>query len=397
MHKFRAGIKTAALFTTLFIGSAHIAPAFAQANSIFPSGWDNNVRSRLFMRLGYTSAFTKTKSDDARDITGNVVSRQELKQALNTGLALQADCGSATPTASVADCNRYVNSGDANAYAFAGTLLFGGTSAADPDLNAAPEADSFFGATGLNGIGAPVGIKAKAQRHVGTPTISLGYWLDDSRKWLIEAYVLAAPLNIKIYGDGVRADGVTPNTVNGQHIASTKMLPPLVIGSYNFGDAQSMIRPYVGVGAMYAIFFDGRTTGFFDEYIGGKTTLTTKNTFGFGPFVGISSPINDDWHVNLSVGQVALKATSRLVTSNTQITSQSAVLKDFSATNDQGFADFPNLNQLGEDAWSSGDFTTRLMELVKRNRNSDNLGTYVREQKMKITNTIVTLSIGRSF
>lgn len=402
MHQFRAGLKTAALFTTLVIGSAHVAPAFAQANSIFPSGWDNSVRNRLFMRLGYTSAFTKTKSEEARDLTGDVATRQQLKAALKEGERLAADCTSASPTASAADCQRYVLDGDPNAYVFAGTLLFGGTSYGLSDLNAAPDAvdgtgnGSYFGATGTNGIGVPPGIKARAQRSVGTPTISIGYWLDDNHKWLVEGYVLAAPMSIKIYGDGFRANG-TPNGLNGRHLATTKLLPPLVIGSYHFGARDSVVRPYVGIGAMYAIFFDGRSTQFFDDYQGGKTTVTTKSTFGVGPFVGLSSPLNDTWHVNLSVGQVGLRTTSRLTARNTQITSDSAVLKDIGATGDEGFGDFQNLTKLGEDAWGSGGFTTRLMELVSRVKNSTNQGNFVREQKMKITNTIVSVSVGRSF
>jgi outer membrane protein len=209
--------------------------------------------------------------------------------------------------------------------------------------------------------------------------------------------VLAQPMSIKIEGDGVRADG-TPNTLNGKHIATTKLLPPLVIGSYHFGDRRSLVRPYVGLGAMYAVFFGAKTTAFFDEYQGGKTTISTKNTFGAGPFVGLQSSINDQWHVNLSVGQIALRTTSRLVTSNTNIRSGAAVLNDLhpdilEAIN-VGEELLPPLGTIGD---GTAGVTTMLTELVARNRGQANLGTYVREQKMKITNTIVTISVGRSF
>lgn len=374
-----------------------VSTAFAQS-SIFPTGWDNKVRDRLFMRLGYTQTFTKTKSEEARDITGNVVSLQDFRNAYDLGNAITVTCmaefGNQT-TYTTEECTRlaaYDNSDPGN--------LATDYSPFFRDYAFNIIRDNALVPLGLEGIGTPAGITAKAQKSVGTPTISLGYWLDDDYKWLIEAYVLAAPLKIKIYGGGYRDNGL-PNTLNGKHIATTKLLPPLVIASYNFGDKRSVVRPYVGVGGMYAIFFDGKPTSFFDEYQGGKTTLTTKNTFGFGPFVGVQSPITDAWHVNLSVGQIALKTTSRLVTSGTQMGANSAVLNDLPALVRQAIAD-GNTFWTGSPAdgylQKASNFTDVTMELVKRSKNNaSDLGTFVREQKMKITNTIVTLSVGRSF
>lgn len=365
-----------------------VSTAYAQ-NSIFPTGWDNKVRDRLFMRLGYTASFIKTKADDARDLTGPVVTKQELLDAFTTGNAISVACGAAgdpdTP-----DCNKY------DAYDYDGTAnsyLY--TNATGPVLTSA------LNAYGLNGIGTPPGIKAKAQKVVGTPTISLGYWLDDERKWLLEAYVLAAPLKVKIYGDGVRDDG-SPNSINGKHLATVKLLPPMVVASYNFGDKSSFIRPYVGAGAMYAIFFDQRTTSFFDDYQGGKTSMSTKNTFGFGPFVGLQSPVTDDWHINVSVGQIKLKTTTTLITSNTQVGNGSLVLTDLQSQLRNAISD-------GDTFWAQtvqggplegsrdNKFTNVVMDLVKRNTGKTDFGTFKREQRMTMTNTIVTLSVGRSF
>lgn len=376
--------RTSTAFMVAVAALVAVAPSHAQ-NSIFPEGWDSKVRDRLFMRFGYTNAFMKTKSEEARDITGPVVTRQQLLDALATGNAITVACDQSIATE---ECLRY------SAVDVDGTLNV--TSSYYYTNSAPPILLDALNTLHSNGIGTPPGIKAKAQSSTGTPTISLGYWLDEDRKWLLEGFVLAAPLSVKIYGDGVRDDG-TPNTVNGRHIATTKILPPLVIGSYNFGDRKSIVRPYVGVGAMYAIFFDARTTPFFDEYQGGKTKISTKNTFGVGPFVGLQSAINEDWHVNLSVGQIVLKSDSRLVTSGTQIGNNSQVLNDLpgplrdaiSAGNIQWASTFPGSRD--------NQFTGVLMDLVKKNSNSSDLGTFVREQKMKITSTIVTLSIGRNF
>lgn len=352
----------------------------AEYNSIFPAGWDNNMRSRMFMRIGYVSAFTRTKSEDARDITGFVTSRADLNSAIDTAVRISADCANAVTPANAADCARYDD--------FTGGVYW--DAIVRDILNT-----QGFDADGVAGIGTPAGIKVRAQKQVGTPALSLGYWLDEERNWLIEGFVLAKPLSIKLYGEGKRPDG-TPNSLNGKELVTTKMLPPLVIGSYNFGTPKWPVRPYVGLGVMYAVFFDAKTTSFFDEYQGGKTTVSTRNTLGAGPFVGLQSPLNDDWHVNVSVGQIGLRTTSRLVTSNTTIRSGADVLKDITpnmVTAIQAGDDLVK-NQVGSGTEGA---TTLLTELVARNRGQANLGTYVREQKVRINNTLVNISIGRSF
>jgi len=356
-----------------------------QTNSIFPTGWDSSVRSRLFMRIGYTSAFTRTKSEEVRDVTGFATSREDLDKAFDLGRQISSGCagGTGTVTSSAEDCARYSDGADGLVY----------------DVFARAVLSDAFDETGINGIGTPAGIKARVQKNIGTPTVSVGYWLDDNQKWLLEGFVLAMPMSVKIYGEGYRADGVTPNGVNGKHIATTKLLPPLVIGSYNFGDAKTWpVRPYVGVGVMYAIFFGAKTTPFLDSYVGGKTTISTKNVFGAGPFVGLQAPLNDSLHLNVSVGQIGLRATSKLVTSNTEIKSGAAVLADLTPRLAQAVSEGDAVlidNAVGAAGSVGG--TTLITELVARSKGQSNLGTFVREQKMKITNTIVTVSVGYNF
>lgn len=349
-----------------------------QTNSIFPTGWDSSVRSRLFMRIGYTSAFTRTKSEDAKDITGFAATRQDINDAIAVGRKISVDCDAGTLTG--ADCDRYAD---------------GAAAGATWDL-AQGVIDPAFEADNLAGIGTPPGVKARAQKNIGTPTVSLGYWLDDDRHWLLEGFVLAKPMTVKIYGDGYRQNG-SPNTINGKHIATTHLLPPLVIGSYSIGDAKTWpVRPYVGVGVMYAVFFGAKTTQFFDSYLGGQTTIATKNTFGIGPFVGLQAPLNESFHINLSVGQVGLRSTSRLTTSNTTFKAGAAVYNDLTTNISEAIAQGDDLTY-GSIGNTPESVSTLINELIARNKGQSNLGTFVREQKMKITNTIVTVSVGYNF
>lgn len=61
-----AGVRRIAALLLATAGACAALPTFAQQlpNSIFPAGWDSKVRDRLFMRIGYTSVITKTRSED---------------------------------------------------------------------------------------------------------------------------------------------------------------------------------------------------------------------------------------------------------------------------------------------------------------------------------------------
>jgi len=370
-------VRQAATLLLVAAGACAALPSFAQQlpNSIFPAGWDSKVRDRLFMRIGYTSVITKTRSEDARDLSGFVLSRQDINGAIDT--ATLCSTNPSDPRLAGLNCARYDDQ--------AGGIVW------DTFVRGSIVRDG-LDVEGVSGIGTPPGIRARSQKNIGTPTVSIGYWLDQDRKWLLEGYVLAAPLKVDITGEGTNPSG-QPNGINGKVIATTKLLPPLVIGSYNFGEANAMFRPYVGVGAMYAVFFGAKATPDLERYVGGPTTITTKNTFGFGPFLGLKTAINEDWHINISVGRIGLRAESRLVTSNTQIRSGDQVISDLAPrlvsaiTEGDGIA-------IGD---GSVPASTLVNELVAFNKGQTSLGTFVREQKMKLTNTIINVSVGMNF
>lgn len=372
-----ASVRGAAALLLAVTGACAALPTFAQQqlpNSIFPAGWDSKVRDRLFMRIGYTSVITKTKSEDARDLSGFVLSRSDISSAIDT-----ATLCSQGQTVAGLNCARY----DAQDGGTGDTWnLFVRNRILQDGLDA----------EGATGIGTPPGIRARAQKNIGTPTVSIGYWIDQERKWLLEGFVLAAPLKVDITGDGTNPSG-QPNGINGKVIATTKLLPPLVIGSYNFGEANAMFRPYVGVGAMYAVFFGAKATPELERYVGGPTTITTKNTFGFGPFLGLKTAINDSWHLNVSVGRIGLKAESRLVTSNTQIRSGDPVIADLTPGISTAITEGDGI-QIGDGTVPA---STLVNELVAFNKGQTSLGTFVREQKMKLTNTIINVSVGMDF
>lgn len=334
----------------------------------------NALRGNLFMRLGYTSVSVQNKSGDARDITGPVVTMPDLDAAAALGDSL-----SASDPLSAWQLKSNVDDGETPDNVASPSALY----STYMDLFRAGVADEG------GGLGTPKGVKATVG-SAATLTLSLGYWLTDDHTWVAEAYVLAAPLTVKSYGAGVNVNGA-PNGLAGKEIIETKMLPPLAVLGRYFGSRDARLRPYLGVGATYAVFFDTRTTGAYDSYVGGRSTAKLKNAFGVGPFAGLKWQIDEDWHLSLAVGQVKIKTEATVTTYNTQIKSGDRVLGDYVET----VADAIRLSE-GRTQGADPQFTTKLMQLVARQRGGD-LGTFVRKQDQSLTNTIFNISIGRSF
>lgn len=81
-------------------------------------------------------------------------------------------------------------------------------------------------------------------------------------------------------------------------IAETKHLPPTLVAQYYFGNAQSALRPYVGVGVNYTNFFDNEFT---NDLNGALTDLSMSTSWGLAAQAGIDYQVNKNWLVNASV------------------------------------------------------------------------------------------------
>lgn len=341
---------------------APVQAAEPTGSPLFPSlSLTPAIKDRMFMRLSYVYSNTKTTSSDARGIDGNVVNIADLR--------VLAD-------AQPAGTKR-------NQYRQAVTALEGAVPFDQPD--------------NPTGLGAPSGIKARAG-NAGTPAFSLGYYFSDEYDWVVEALLLGLPLNISVYGDGVNGVG-NPNGVNGKKIITTKMLPPTVLFGRYFGAKDAMFRPYLGLGAMYAIFFDTKATQVLNEYQGGSspgdTTVSNKNAFGVGPFVGFQAHFGDGWQAGFNVGMVRLKTEATLITRNTVIKSSTGVTRDYAANIDAAIQVGNNFDA-NTGLYPAG-FTTQLMADLLASQGKSSFGTFRYKQNNTFDNTIMMFSVGRSF
>ena len=78
-------------------------------------------------------------------------------------------------------------------------------------------------------------------------------------------------------------------------VAKVKHLPPTLMAQYYFGDVQSKVRPYVGIGVNYTTFFDEQGRGPLSN-----ADVSLDNSWGMAGQVGLDMAINDRWFVNAS-------------------------------------------------------------------------------------------------
>lgn len=379
--------------SALSLGAAYlvcpVSPAAAQESPRMFTNLQPAYKDRVFWRLNAVYANTKTTSGDAYDVTGNVVDLATLR-AMVDAMPNGSNAGSATN-------DQRTQFRLKAQYSQAVQALEDGVPLDQP---------------GATGLGAPPGIKARAGNG-STLAVSVGVFLDEKKSWAAEALLLGLPMDVSVYGDGVTPRG-TPNGINGKEIIKTKLLPPTAILGRYFGDQNSAIRPYVGLGAMYAVFFDTKATQTLNAYQGGQalsdTSVSIKNAFGAGPFIGFQAKFGDGWQARLNVGQVRLKTEATLITKNTMITSASAITKDYGPNVDAAIEvgnGFDNQTVAGQPLYPDR-FTTRLMSDYANYKatgavpgpgvsGTSSLGTFVRKQKTTLDNTIMMFSVGRQF
>lgn len=80
-------------------------------------------------------------------------------------------------------------------------------------------------------------------------------------------------------------------------LGKVTLLPPTLLAQYHFAP-ESQIRPYVGAGINYTIFYD-------DEP-GDVNSISYEDSFGFALQAGVDIGLNDNWAVNLDVKKLYL-------------------------------------------------------------------------------------------
>jgi len=139
------------------------------------------------------------------------------------------------------------------------------------------------------------------------PIVAIGYQYNDNIAVELD---LGTPYKHDITGAGAIA-GVGK-------IGTVEALPPTIFGKYLLLDAQSMLRPFVGLGLTYAAFQketgSGRLTALTNTGSSTGTTFKVDPTFGIALQVGAKYDFNETWFADASITKSFLKTTTKFST-----------------------------------------------------------------------------------
>ncbi|MCL2895736.1 outer membrane protein OmpW [Brenneria tiliae] len=85
----------------------------------------------------------------------------------------------------------------------------------------------------------------------------------------------------------------------GGTIAEVSHLPPSLVAQYYFGDKTDKLRPYLGVGINYTMFYDEKFNQRGKE--AGVSDLSLKNSWGLAAQAGLDYNLDKNWLINASL------------------------------------------------------------------------------------------------
>ena len=108
------------------------------------------------------------------------------------------------------------------------------------------------------------------------------------------------------------ASGRSGTTGSIGKLASTWVLPPTLTAQYHFAPT-SKVRPYVGAGLNYTIFWNEDASRGLEAAVG-PTKVHMKDSFGWAAQAGVDVDLTDRVFLNLDVKYIDIDTTARLST-----------------------------------------------------------------------------------
>jgi len=161
-------------------------------------------------------------------------------------------------------------------------------------------------ADNITGPYAPPGLNIHANN---VETLYVAYVRTLSTHFNVE-FAFGYPPLTKTEGRGPAKLGSVP--YNGQVISTARWFSPSLVVNYVFGDANSRLRPYVGVGVNYTKFLARQSTAAGNAASGGPTSIALPSSVGPTATAGLAYELTDRWHLfaSYSVAQVNSKLTA---------------------------------------------------------------------------------------
>lgn len=143
-------------------------------------------------------------------------------------------------------------------------------------------------------------------KEAGAPILTLTYMYTPEISFELYA---GLPYEHEVVGDGA-IKGVGK-------IATLKQVSPTLFAQYRFLEKESLVRPYVGLGATYGYFYHEEGTATLTALTnpgGSPTLLEVDDAWGASAQLGATVKIDRNWFVDLSVIKTWIKTTTHLST-----------------------------------------------------------------------------------
>ena len=108
------------------------------------------------------------------------------------------------------------------------------------------------------------------------------------------------------------ASGRSGTTGSIGRLASTWVLPPTLTAQYHFLP-EGKVRPYVGAGVNYTLFYNEKASGALEGAVG-ATRMRMSDSFGWAAQAGVDVDLTDRIFLNLDVKYIDIDTTARLST-----------------------------------------------------------------------------------
>lgn len=102
-------------------------------------------------------------------------------------------------------------------------------------------------------------------------------------------------------------------TLSGfDELASTWVLPPTLTLQYHFAP-EAKVRPYVGAGVNYTLFYSTKASSALEAAIG-NTSVEMDDSFGYALQAGVDVDLNEKMFLNFDIKYIDMDTTARLRT-----------------------------------------------------------------------------------
>ena len=92
----------------------------------------------------------------------------------------------------------------------------------------------------------------------------------------------------------------------------TRVLPPTLLAQYHFAP-NATIRPYIGAGVNFTLFYDEDATDGFETAAGGESNVDLDESVGLAGQVGLDIG-SGDWFFNIDVKYIQMDTTATITT-----------------------------------------------------------------------------------